>query len=115
MKNDNEKYENFLNVEEDPRTYSYTLKGLIVNIVQKNNMVNLSITGSTNEALSKETFYDLSINSNLAPLFEINDTFLLASGGGMIRITTDGVLRLYPWTNLESGLGIRYSTTYISN
>lgn len=93
---------------------TYSLKGLTITVGKKGYMATLSITGGLTEELNKDTFYDITLDSIFKPEIEINDTFYLLNGGGMIRVTTDGTFRLYPWVALSSGAGIRYAITYVT-
>lgn len=112
VKNSSGGYNEFVK-EETVKKYFYTLKGLTITVIKRGKMVTFTITGATNEVLSKNTFYDLTIDGSLRPLIQVDDTFLLGDGAGMIRITTAGVFRLYPWTELATGVGVRYTVTYI--
>lgn len=94
---------------------TYTFLGLTINIAKLNRIVNLTITGGLSQDLTANTFYDFELDDELKPIFEINDTFgSTLTQRGMIRITTNGLLRIYPWINLSLGNGIRYNVSYIS-
>ena len=94
---------------------TYNFLGLTINIAKLNHIVNLTITGGLNQDLTGNTFYDVELDDVFKPIFEINDTFgSNLTKMGMIRITSNGTLRLYPWTPLILGDGVRYNTSYIS-
>lgn len=93
----------------------YTFKGLTFFVIKYKRIVEISINGSTDQSLRVNTFYDLQLDDIFKPLQEVNDNITLSTTeAGMIRITTIGLFRIYPWTNLASGKGFRYTVTYIS-
>ena len=113
IKNSNDVYEEFIK-KENNSTYFYSYKGLTINLIKKGNIVNLTINGSLTEALSKNTFYDIKIDREITPNIEINDAIYTSSDiGAMIKITTNNKIRIYPWAEFSSGLGIRYTLTYL--
>lgn len=112
VRNSNGVYEEF--IKKNSSKYLYSYKGLNINAVKSDNLVTLTISGSLTEALSKNTFYDIDIDSNITPNVELNDAmYTSANIGGMIRITTNNKIRIYPWADFNSGLGIRYTLTYL--
>lgn len=112
VRNSNGVYEEF--IKKNSSKYLYSYKGLNINAVKSDNLVTLTISGSLTEALSKNTFYDIDIDSDITPNMELNDTmYTSANIGGMIRIATNNKMRIYPWSNFSSGLGIRYTLTYL--
>ena len=112
VRNSNGEYEEF--IKKNSSKYLYSYKGLNINAVKSDNLVTLTISGSLTEALSKNTFYDIDIDSNITPNMELNDAmYTSANIGGMIRIATNNKMRIYPWSDFSSGLGIRYTLTYL--
>ena len=98
---------------------SYELKGCTFNFVKKGNIVTMSATGAWNESLVGSTFYDLQLDDELKPAIEINDSFACGLNSqmilaGMFRITTSGLLRVYPWGPIPNNYGIRYSCSYVT-
>lgn len=112
VRNSNGVYEEF--IKKEISNYSYSYKGLEINATKNNNIVTLTINGSITEKFLKNTFYDIEIDSNITPNAEVNDSiYTSANIGGMIRITTNNKIRIYPWADFNSGLGIRYTLTYL--
>lgn len=93
----------------------YSFKGLTFSVIKYKRIVEISINGSTDQSLGVNTFYDLQLDDIFKPLQQVNDNITLSTTeAGMIRITTTGLFRIYPWTNLASDKGFRYTVTYIS-
>ena len=112
VRNSNGVYEEF--TKKEISNYSYSYKGLEINATKNNNIVTLTINGSLTEKFLKNTFYDIEIDSNITPNVEVNDSiYTSANIGGMIRIATNNKIRIYPWSDFSSGLGIRYTLTYL--
>lgn len=93
----------------------YTFKGLTFSVIKYKRIVEISINGSTDQSLGVNTFYDLKLDDIFKPLQQVDDNITLSTTeAGMIRITPEGLFRIYPWANLASGKGFRYTVTYIS-
>lgn len=114
IKNENGNYDEFSQKKEVIKK-QYTFKGLSFNVLKHDRTVEITIGGATDEALNVNTFYDLQLDDIFKPLVQVEDNITLSvSEAGMIRVTPDGVFRIYPWRNLNSGKGFRYNISYIS-
>lgn len=93
----------------------YSFKGLTFSVIKYKRIVEISINGSTDQSLRVNTFYDLQLDDIFKPLKQVDDNITLSTTeAGMIRISPTGLFRIYPWTNLASDKGFRYTVTYIS-
>lgn len=114
IKNENGNYDEFSQKKEVIKK-QYTFKGLSFNVLKHDRTVEITIGGATDEALNVNTFYDLQLDDIFKPLVQVEDNITLSvSEAGMIRVTPDGVFRIYLWRNLNSGKGFRYNISYIS-
>lgn len=114
IKNTNGDYKEFI-PKEEPIIKQYSFKGLTFSVIKYKRIVEISINGSTDQSLGVNTFYNLQLDDIFKPLQQVDDNITLSTTeAGMIRITTTGLFRIYPWTNLASGKGFRYTVTYIS-
>ena len=96
------------------RTYYY--KGLSIDAQRIGNTCTINVGGALNETLNSDTFYDLTLDTELASIFEISMNFLTRNGkSGMLRITTANKLRIYPYASLGSGEALREIITYLGS
>ena len=95
---------------------SYTYKGLTVDAQRIGNICMAVIGGSLNETLNADTFYDITLDTELASIFDISMNFLTRnSKAGMLRITPTYKLRIYPYASMGSGEAFREVITYLGN
>lgn len=113
IKNSNDLYEEFS--EEEPIQKQYDFKGASFKVIKKGRNVMVTFSGSITEELTTSTFYDVQLDSIFKPMVEVNDTFAVSNNElGMFRITTAGLLRVYPWVNMPATRAMRYTVNYIS-